>query len=70
MPYKVVVLALRFFERESEMASRRENLRGLDITVEEFIRRVQDKETDTGGLSSHEESDLDQQLYDMEDDRR
>ena len=51
-------------------ASRRENLPGLNITVEEFIRRVQDEETDPGGLSSHEESDLDQQLYDMEDDRR
>ena len=35
-----------------------------------IIRRVQDEETDTGDLSSDEESDLDQQLYDMDEDRR
>ena len=70
MPYKVVVLALEFFERESEMASRRGVSRCPSITMEEFIRRVQDEETDGEGLPSDEESDLDQQLYDMDEDRR
>ena len=70
MPYKAVVLALEFFERESEMASRRGASRCQSISLEELIRRVQDEETDTGGLSIDEESDLDQQLYDMDEDRR
>ena len=64
------MLALEFFERESEMASRRRASRGESISVDEFIRRVQEEETDPGGLSSDEESDLDQQLYDMDEDRR
>ena len=70
MPYKEVVLALEFFERESEMASRRGTSRCPSIPLEEVIRRVQDEETDTGGLLSDEESDVDQQLYDMDEDRR
>ena len=70
MPYKAVVLDSEFFERESEMASRRGASRCPSIPLDELIRRVQDEETDTGGLSSNEESDLDQQLYDMDNDRR
>ena len=70
MPYKAVVLALESFERESEMASRRGTSRGRSIPMEEIIRIVQEQETDTEGLAIDEESDLDQQLYDMDEDRR
>ena len=70
MPYKAVVLALEFFERDFEMASRRRASRCPSIPLDEVIKRVQDEEIDTGGLSSNEESDLDQQLYDMDNDRR
>ena len=70
MPYKAVVLALEVFERESEMASRRGASRCPSISMDELIRRVQEEETDTEGLAIDEESDLDQQLYDMDDDRR
>ena len=70
MPYKAVVLALELFERESEMASRSGSSRGRFITQEEIIRMIEEDETDTGGLSSDEESELDQQLYDMDEDRR
>ena len=52
------------------MASRRGASRGESIPLDEFIRRVQEEETDTGGLSIEEESDLDQELYDMDQDRR
>ena len=70
MPYKAVVFALEFLERESEMASRRGASRCESITLEEFVRRVQDDENDCEGLESDEESEIDQQLYDMDEDRR
>ena len=70
MPYKAVVLASVFFEGESEMASRRGASRCESFTVDELIRIVQDEETGTGGLSIEEEEDLDQELYDMDEDRR
>ena len=52
------------------MASNSGSSRGRFLTQEEIIRMIQDEETDTGGLSSDEESELDQQLYDMDEDRR
>ena len=70
MPYDVVVTQLEFFKRESEMASRSGSSRGRSIPFEEVIRMIESQETDAGGLSSDEESDLDQQLYDMDEDRR
>ena len=70
MPYKAVVLALEFFERESEMASRRGASRSLSVTMDELIRMVQDEENDCQGLQSDEESEIDQELYDMDEDRR
>ena len=63
-------MALEFFERESEMASRSGSSRGRSVPIEEAIRIIQDQESDTGGLLSDEESDLDQQLYDMDENRR
>ena len=70
MPYNVVVLALEVLERESEMASRRGTSRGRSIPIEKAIRIIQDQESDTGGLLNDEESDLDQQLYDMDENRK
>ena len=70
MPYKAVVLALEFLKRESQMASRSGTSRGGYIPIEEAIRMIQDQESGTGGLLSDEESDLDQQLYDMDEKRR
>ena len=70
MPYKAVVWALEFLERESEMASRSGTLHGRSIPIEEASRMIQDLESDTGGLLSDEESDLDKQLYDMDENRR
>ena len=70
MPYKAVVFTFDFFERESEMASSSGTSRGRSILIEEAIRIIQSQERDTGGLLSDEESDLDQQLYDMDENRR
>ena len=64
------MLALEFFKRESEMASRSGISRGRSIPFEEVIRMIQNQETDIGGLLSDEKSDLDQQLDDMDEDRR
>ena len=68
MPYKAVVFALEFLKRESEMASRSWTSFGRSIPIEEAIRMIQ--ESGTRGLLSDEESDLDQQLYDMDENRR
>ena len=64
------MLALEFLERESEMASRSGTSCGRPIPIEDAIRMSQDLESDTGGLLSDEENDLDQQLYDMDENRR
>ena len=40
MPYKEVVLALEFFERESERASRRGASRRQTISLEEAIEKT------------------------------
>ena len=52
------------------MASRSGTSRGRFIPTEEAIPMIQDQESGTGGLLSDEESDLDQQLYDMDENRR
>lgn len=65
-----MVLALEFLEQESKMASSSGTSRGQSIPLEQAIRIIQTQESDTGGLSSDEESDLDQQLYDMDENRR
>ena len=70
MPYKAVVLALEFLERESEMASTNGTSRGRPIPIEDAIGMIQDLESHTGGLLSDEESDLDHQLYNMDENRR
>ena len=51
------------------MASRNGTSRGRSIPIEEAIRIIQDLESDTGGLLSDEENDLDQQLFDMDENR-
>ena len=65
MPHKAVVSALEVFEREREMASSSGTSRGRSISLEEAIRIIESQESGTEGLTSDEESDLDQQLYDM-----
>ena len=52
------------------MASSSGTSRGRSISLEEAIRIIQREEIDTAGLASDEESDLDQQLYDMDENRR
>ena len=52
------------------MASRRGASRSLSVTMDELIRMVQDDENDCQGLQSDEESEIDQELYDMDEDRR
>ena len=44
MPYKAVVLALEFFVRESEMASRSGTSRSRCIPIEEATQMIQDLE--------------------------
>ena len=70
MPYEADVFALKFLKRESEMASRSWTSFGQSIPIEEAIRMIQDQESGTRGLLSDEESDLDQQLFDMDENRR
>ena len=70
MPYDAMVTQLEIFKRKSEMASRSGRSRGRSIPLEEVTRMIEKQETDAGGLSSDEESDLDQQLYDIDEDRR
>lgn len=52
------------------MASSSGTLCSWSISLEEAIRIIQTQESDAGGLSSDEESDLDQQLYDMDKNQR
>ena len=70
MPYEADMFALKFLKRESEMASRSCTSFGRSIRIEEAIRMIPDQESGTRGLLSDEESDLDQQLYDMDENRR
>ena len=50
----------------SGMGRSREEIFDLD----EAVRRILNEDDKTLGMSSGEESDLDRQLYDMEDDQR
>ena len=52
------------------MASRSGTSRSLFTFIEEAIRMIQDQESRTRGLLTDEESDLDQQPYDMDENRR
>ena len=52
------------------MASRSGTSRSLFTFIEEAIRMIQDQESRTRGFLSDEESDLDQQPYDMDENRR
>ena len=52
------------------MTSRSGTSRGWSIPIQEAIPMIQDWESDTGGLLSDEESDLDQQLYNMDENQR
>ena len=70
MPYKAEVFVLEFLKRENEMTSRSWTSFGRSIPIEEAIRMIQDQESGTRGFLSDEESDLDQQLYDMDENRR
>ena len=70
MPYRPVVLASEFFERESEMPSGSRSSRKQTFDLKETIQRVFNKEDDNLGMPSKKDSDLDHQLYDMDDDQR
>ena len=52
------------------MASTNGTSRGRPIPIEDAIGMIQDLESHIGGLLSDEESDLDQQLYNMDENRR
>ena len=52
------------------MASRSGTSCGQFIPIEEAIQMIQDQESGTGASLSDEESNLDQQLYDMDENRR
>ena len=52
------------------MASGRESSRGRSFTLEETIELCLREESSAEGLSSGEESDLDHQLYDMDENQR
>ena len=66
MPYKPVVLAIDFFESGREMASGSGSSREQTYTLDEVLQRVLDEEDDNQGMPSDEESDLDRQLYDLD----
>ena len=70
MPYKAVGQALEFFERGSKMASGRKRTRERFYTPDEALEEIFNTENDAEGMSSGEESDLDQQLYDLNGDER
>ena len=70
MPYKAVVLAMDFVERGREMASGSGSSREQNYTLDEVLQRVLDEEDDNQGMPSDEESDLDHQLYDLDNNSR
>ena len=69
MPYKSVVTTFEF-ERGSAMASSSRSSREQTFDIEKAVRRVLEEETDNGGMPSDEESDLDNQLYDLDNNWR
>ena len=70
MPYKAVVLAMDFVERAREMASGSGSSPEQNYTLDEVLQRVLDEEDDNQGMPSDEESDLDRQLYDLDNNSR
>ena len=70
MPYKAVVLAMDFVERAREMASGSGSSPEQNYTLDEVLQRVLDEEDDYQGMPSDEESDLDRQLYDLDNNSR
>lgn len=70
MPYKAVVIMCEFFESGSAMASSTRSSRQQSFDIEKAVRRVLEEETDNGGMPSDEESDLDNQLYDLDNNWR
>ena len=70
MPYKSVVITFEFFESGSAMASRSRSSREQTFDSEKAVRRVLEEETDNRGMPSDEESDLDNQLYDLDNNWR
>ena len=70
MPYKAAVLAMDFVERAREMASGSGSSPEQNYTLDEVLQRVLDEEDDNQGMPSDEESDLDRQLYDLDNNSR
>ena len=70
MSYKAVVLAMDFVERGREMASGSGSSREQNYTLDEVLQQVLDEEDDNQGMPSDEESDLDRQLYDLDNNSR
>ena len=70
MPYKAVVLGMGFFECGREMASGSGSSRERTYDVDEVLQRILNEENDNQGMPSDEESDLDRQLYDLDDNSR
>ena len=70
VPYKAVVLTIDFFESGREMASGSGCSRWQTYTLDEVLQRVLDEEDDNQGMPSDEESDLDRQLYDLDNNSR
>ena len=70
MPYRAVVLAMDFVERGRELASGGGSSREQNYTLDEVLQRVLDEEDDNQGMPSDEESDLDRQLYDLDNNSR
>ena len=65
-----MVLAMDFVERGREMASGSGSSREQNYTLDEVLQRVLDEEDDNQGMPSDEESDLDRQLYDLDNNSR
>ena len=70
MPYKAVGAAIDFFERGSEMASGSRRRRERLFSTDEALQRILEDESGSEGMSSGEESDLDRQLYDLDENLR
>ena len=70
MPYRAVVLAMDFVERGRGLASGSGSSREQNYTLDEVLQRVLDEEDDNQGMPSDEESDLDRQLYDLDNNSR
>ena len=59
-----------FVERAREMASGSGSSPEQNYTLDEVLQRVLDEEDDNQGMPSDEESDLDRQLYDLDNNSR